>query len=507
MKTQKVFAIISAVILALQIAAETFATWIIVKLNMLPAKYFVALLAVFLLLTAMTATFMFLRGKKPVGIIRRIISWLFAILIIAGCLLAGKLAFDAYKTIKQVTVVETTNVLELYVVVREKDPAKTVEDTAQYPYGIIADYDEDHTQEAIRQLEEITGKPLNISSFEKITDIADGLLNEKVDALIINGAALALLIEDENYEDFLEKTRILHTFLLDSLEAEQEPEPEPTQPDKQPTPEKKDITNTPFVIYFSGSDTRSKKLRTSRSDVNILAVVNPKTKQILLINTPRDYYVGNPAGKGKKDKLTHCGLYGTENSMKALGELYGLEINHYAQINFSGFETLVDAVGGVTVHSDQAFTAGKTVKIKVGENQLNGEEALKFARERYHVSGGDRTRGKNQMKVIKAIVEKATSGTTLISNYGEILSSLEGMFKTNVTSEELSLLVKMQLSDMAQWNIVSYAVTGTGGSEKNYSSPGHKAYVMHPDMKTVEKASDLANRVLAGETLSEADVK
>lgn len=495
MKTQKVFTIISAVILALQVIAEALALTVLLQLNMLPGKFLIVVIAAFVLLVALTAGLLFLHGKKTVSLARRIIGWVLAILIILACLLVSKLAYDAYKTIDEVTT-PPTSIQEMYVLVREDDPAQTIADTKLYPFGIIADYDVDHTQRAILQIQELTGETLNVVSFERIAEIADGLLNDQVDAVIMNGAALALLIEDEAYEDFLQKARILHTFLLASLE-ETEPTTEP------PTePEEKNITEDPFVIYFSGSDTRNKKLRTSRSDVNILAVVNPETKQILLINTPRDYYVPNPAGKGQRDKLTHCGLYGPSNSMKALGDLYGLEVEYYAQVNFTGFETLVDAVGGVTIYLDSSLGG-----MKKGEQKLNGKDALWVARQRYLAAGGDRGRGKNQMKIITAIVDKLTTGTTLISGYSKILKSLEGFFRTNVSSEEISELVKMQLSDMAKWNIVSYAVSGKGGSEKNYSSPGHRAYVMYPDMKMVEKGTSLAKRILAGETLTEADVK
>ena len=78
------------------------------------------------------------------------------------------------------------------------------------------------------------------------------------------------------------------------------------------------ITKEPFVIYLSGVDTRGELTEKARSDVNILAVVNPQTKQVALINTPRDYYV-DLAGTNSKDKLTHAGLYGVETSMATLG--------------------------------------------------------------------------------------------------------------------------------------------------------------------------------------------
>lgn len=502
MKKQKIFTVISIVLLALQILAEAFLTAVLIQLNMLPTKYLVAAIGVFLLLAVTTGGLLLLRGSKPVSLARRIIGWVSAVLVMAVCLVAGKLAYDAYHTIGQVTI-EPTSELEMYVLVRDEDPAAVIADVKGYPVGIIADYDEDHTQQAILMVEEATGEKVKVTSFERITEIADGLLEGKVDAVIMNGAAITILIEDEDYEDFLEKARILHTFQMEELEVT-----EPTtEPETEPVEDGKNITNTPFVVYCSGSDTRSKKMRTSRSDVNILVVVNPQTKQILMINTPRDYYVENPRGKSIKDKLTNCGLWGAENSMKALGNLYGLKIKYYAKLNFTGFETLIDAIGGVTVYSDKAFPAGNKVNIKKGENHLNGYEALCFARDRYHAPGGDRGRGKNQMKVIKAVVEKMTTGTTLISGYSGILSSLEGMFKTNVTSEEISMLVKMQLSDMASWTIFSYAVDGTGGSAKTFSSPGHNAYVMYPNQKMVDKASKLAKRMMAGEVLTSEDLK
>ena len=227
-----------------------------------------------------------------------------------------------------------------------------------------------------------------------------------------------------------------------------------------------------------------------------------------MINTPRDYYVPHPHSPyGTKDKLTHLGLYGAECSIEALETLYEADVNYYAQINFTGFEKLVDAIGGVTVYSDQAFSNKKgTLRVQKGENTFNGEEALAFARERYNVSGGDNSRGKNQMKLIAAIMKKVTSGTTIISNYSSILKSLSGMFTTNLSMEDVGRLVKMQLNDMATWNIQSYAVTGTGGYEKTYSIPGDSAYVMHPNEEAVEHARDLVKRVMDGEVLTAEDV-
>lgn len=260
-----------------------------------------------------------------------------------------------------------------------------------------------------------------------------------------------------------------------------------------------------FAMYLSGSDTRGSKLTKSRSDVNIIATVNPSAKQILLVNTPRDYYVSNPAGGGAKDKLTHCGLYGTDNSREALSDLYDIPIAYAAQINFKGFETLIDAMGGVTVYSDAAFTT--TVggySIQAGENQLNGAKALAFARERSNLSGGDEARGKNQMQLITALIQQA-SPANIMTNYRQILSSLEGMFVTDMPLSTITKLVTTQLSDLNDWEVFSYSVTGTGGTAYNYSAGGN-AYVMHPNADSVNHAAALMQRMLDGQQITQSDV-
>ena len=504
MKTNKVWTIISLVVFALQLAVEAITAAVVIRLNMLPGKFLIILLAILALFLLLTGTLMFLRGKEPVGKARRIVAWILALLIMVGFGIVAKLGADAHKTLNTVTEAPVeADIGSMYVLVRLDDPAQSYADTLSYAYGILADYDEENVQQAILMIGEQAGGTLQVTSYERTAEIADALLDGQVDAWIVNGAAVVLLTEDEAYADYMSKVRILGEIPLRYLQVEEPTTEATTEPPEIP----RTIDNSAFVVYISGSDTRSKKFKTSRSDVNILAVVNPVTKQVLLINTPRDYYVPNPVGNGKRDKLTNCGLYGASCSMEALGDLYDLKVDYYCQINFTGFETLIDAVGGITVYSDQSFSTIKNMYIKKGENHLDGEEALAFARERHHVKGGDRGRGENQMKVIEALIKKLTEGTTVISKYSSIMDSLQGMFRTNVSTEEISTLVKMQLSDMASWNVSSFAVAGEGGSDKTYSSPGHNAYVMYPDEKAVAYGATLADRVIAGDILTAADMK
>ena len=264
------------------------------------------------------------------------------------------------------------------------------------------------------------------------------------------------------------------------------------------------ITKEPFVLYLSGVDNRGELTEKARSDVNILAVVNPTTKRVALINTPRDYYV-DLAGTDSKDKLTHAGLYGVETSMATLGNLYGIQVDHYIRIDFSGFISIIDAVGGVDVYSDQAFTSVGSpgyydpTTFAEGWNHLDGKSALAFARERHAFASGDIQRGINQMKVIDAMANKLKSPTVLMS-FSKLMDAVSNCFVTSLSQEQISALVRMQLGDLASWDIESCSVTGSSGkSSQCYSAKGQSLYVMKPDESSVSKAKELIASVLGGE--------
>lgn len=210
-----------------------------------------------------------------------------------------------------------------------------------------------------------------------------------------------------------------------------------------------------------------------------------------------------------KDKLTHCGLYGIDCSMKTLASVYDLDtINYYAQINFTGFETLIDQIGGVTVNSEQAFSSSMdSYKFSKGPNELNGEEALAYARERHNLPDGDNGRGRHQMDLISAVIDKMTNSTALLTNYSGILDSLEGMISMDFKSSDISSLINMQLSEGGSWNIKSFAVTGQGTKKTTYSMPIQKVYVTIPDESSVEHAKQLIQKVMNGETITDDDLK
>lgn len=258
------------------------------------------------------------------------------------------------------------------------------------------------------------------------------------------------------------------------------------------------VSNTnlkePFVVYISGIDTYGSISETSRSDVNILAVVNPKTKNILFVNTPRDYYVQLNGTTGTKDKLTHAGLYGIDMSQKTLEDLYGIDINYNVRINFTSLEKIVNTIGGIEVNSEYNFSSGGHSFV-AGANQLNGTEALAFSRERYSFEGGDRTRGQNQMRVLSAIISKISQPSVIV-NYQQILGALDGVFQTSMSADDTTTLIRNQLDSMAKWTTSSVSVDGSGASLPTYSMGNQNLYVMIPDEASLTSAKNKIRSVL-----------
>ncbi len=393
---------------------------------------------------------------------------------------------------------ETTEVTQMAVYVKSDDAADSVEATAGYTYGILSSLDRENTDGAIEHLKSEFGTDVQTKEYAGLTELADGILNNEVNAMLLNNAYLSVYEDMDGYTDFGTKVKEVGTVDVETkIQAAEEAVPiEP-------------ITTANggkiYTIYLSGIDTRGEMTAKSRSDVNIIATVNTDTHEILLVSTPRDYFVPLSISGGVPDKLTHAGIYGIDVCMDTLGMLYGVDINYYFRINFGGFVKVIDALGGITVNSDYDFDSKNILgyHFNKGENYLNGEQALVFARERFAFQEGDRQRGKNQMEVIRGVVRKALS-PEILTSYSSILSSLDGCFGTNITYEEIAEILQQQLTNGGDWTIVSYSVNGTGATEKPYSM-SQKAYVMVPDQSTVDKAKSLMEKIRNGEVVTQEE--
>ena len=498
----KVWTVVSTFFFLLLVLSEGTALYQAWKLAILPPKYFIPLILLILLVTLILMAMMFPRiGRhlKTKCIGRRVTAYVLSVLIAAVSFFGGHVLVLVNHTFQSITTVPDTVSSYVDVFVRADDPAEKLEDVSGYTFAITDSFDPESTQKTLDDLSELWGTPALTRSYASAFEMVDALLGREVDGIIMNESFLEIFRLNEEYADFDTRTKMLHRH---SVLQKAPPTTTPTlSTDPTETTVPDEGVYTPFICYLSGSDTREQMLKPARSDVNILAVVNPETRQILLISTPRDYFISNPALGNRLDKLTHCGIYGVECSVKALSQLYEEEIEYTAKINFVGFETLIDSIGGVDIYSEK----GDGVLLEAGNNHMDGAEALFFARDRYDYAAGDNARGQHQMMVIKAVVEKMASGA-IITSYSDILKSLEGMFITSMPSEKISSLIKMQLDDMKPWTVHSFAATGTGGNDRP-ASMSQNAYVMYPNQASVKKAMELIDRVMSDEILTAQDLE
>lgn len=456
-------------------------------LNMLPVKYLAIIIGVLILLLVVPLASQLISKKKAIA--GKVLSVLISITLVFG----SYYIFKTNGTVKAISGGDK-KVDKVVVAVRADDPAKDIKDAAKYNFGVQYAMKGDDIKSTVSSINKKLGSDIKTTEYKSLNEQAEALHDGKVQAIIYDDAYTSIL--EEAYAGYSKSVKIIYsndiTKKLDNKSA------------------KVEVDNDCFTVYISGIDVFGNIATNSRSDVNIIAVVNPNTHQILLVTTPRDYYVEIPGiSGGQKDKLTHAGIYGVDASMATLSKLYDVKLNFYARVNFTSLIQMVDALGGVDVNSEQSFTtsedSGLVMNVQQGMNHFNGKQALAFSRERMNVDGGDFQRGKNQQAVITAMIKKAISPAILTGANG-ILSSVSGNVDTNMSQEQIQELIKTQLADGKSWNIKSMAATGTGDQQECYSAPGSILYVTEPDESSITAIQQAIDAVEKGETLPDSEV-
>ena len=482
-KSVKIISIITRSVTAVMFIIGISLATKLFSMHLLPSKYVIALCAVVVIL----AIIGWLVSSKSIPAF--FVS--FVCVLLTGVMMYGLLAVIRLdRTLNKISTDSRLEVVQMSVIVLDEDEAQNIGDISGYSVGFNAS---DNASDDMKV--ELTNKLVDRPDYKEYANVmflADALLDKKVQAVILNSSYIEIISELEGYEDFKDKVRILDTIPVET---------EATYDVDEKNGEKKEeyklsSDEDTFVVYISGIDTYGDVNTRSRSDVNILAVVNTKTGNIQLINTPRDYYVPLSISGGVRDKLTHAGIYGIEVSEDTLGMLYDIKVDYYLRMNFSSFEKIIDRLGGIDVYSEYDFSVG-SYNYKAGTNHLNGKEALAFARERHAFLTGDVQRGKNQMEVIKAVIAKLTS-KDILKNYDAVLNDLEDCFQTDMEPETIYSLVQYQLSSGKSWTVNSYTVTGFDSHDTTYSMPGFTAYVMVPDETKVDEAKRLIEETLNG---------
>lgn len=370
---------------------------------------------------------------------------------------------------------ETKETDEYYLIVRKDSSYAKIEDIKDknvYFFQVVDDVKSEVTKKV----------RVALVNQENLLDLGNKLIGKNVDVILTSATQYSML--GDEIKNFKESTKILYTIKHEIQTSTKTAE----------TGSKYSVKSGKFNVYISGIDTSGNISNVSRSDANILMSVNTNTHEALLTSIPRDYYV-TLHSYGAKDKLTHSGIYGINETVKTAEDLLDTDINYYVRVNFTTVIKLVDKLGGIDVYSDYNFSRDG-YNFKKGYNHVNGAAALVFSRERYSFASGDNQRVKNQQHVIEAVMKKVLNSTTLLTKYTDILDSLKGSFQTNIAQDDISSLVKDQINNMSSWTIKSNSLTGTGASSSTYSMGSTKLYVMVPNSTSVTSAKEKIDEVL-----------
>lgn len=494
MKEQnKVLRGIGIVLSILLVVASFYLLYQLIKINVLPTKLLFLITIIFVLLDAIFALLLCYYTK---AIVSKIICVVITLVLIFGSCMGGYYISKTGSLLTNITNVTKHAKNTVSVVVKQSSDIKNKSQLNGLSVGTLRTIGTQGSSKALKELSK-DGVVMNQSEYDSLSSMLEAFYNGEVDSIIINESSRSQILDMESYADFDNNTRVVYQT---SYKVEN------TDKANAVT----DITSKPFNVLISGSDTRGGFDENGRSDVIMVATINPKTSTILLTSVPRDFYVTTACDaadgcmQGALDKITHTGIHGTNTTKRTVEQLLGIEINYTFKVGFDTVTDLVDALGGVDVYVEPGYAVtNQYFSVHEGVNHLNGHDALEYARERYAYTEGDRQRTKNQQQVLMGIVNEATK-PSVITKYASIMDAMANTFSTTMSNEEISDLIKYQINNNPKWKMEQYMVDGTGDTLM-CAELGDAASVMVPDQSTVKMAKDKINAVLAGKSAD--DVK
>lgn len=477
-KKKKKLTFLYKIISFLLVIISVFTSAVVIYFQILPVIY---LLLMLLVLGFIDLVIIILLNKSKLRVWVKTIIIILSLLYIFGLIFISSYAMGTLDFLNNI--IDTGYRSETYSVYVVEGMYEEIEELDAKKIGLY-NLDDESGKKAIDKVSsEIS---FNGVEYEDIQEAVDDIYDEKIDAILMSESYMDILNEETTEHD-----NLVSIYSFDILTK------------TKVISSNKDISKEPFVVYISGIDTNGKINAKERSDVNILVAVNPNTGKILMLNTPRDYYV-TLHSKKQKDKLTHAGIYGVEESLMTLEDLYGVDISYYFRVNFTSFITIVDKLGGISVDVPVSFceqtsdrNSSKQICLKKGVQTLDGEKALALSRTRHTLSGGDRSRIENQLLVLNAIFDKATSPSILVK-YNSLINSLGKYVSTNMDSEDIIKFIKEQIKDPTEWSIEQKTVTGVDSQNTAYSSGSARVYVMEMDKESVSDAKLALKTVLEG---------
>lgn len=480
--TKKIFNVVKWLVYAIQFMCSIAFVYLLYSIELVPMNYIIILGVVLGLL--FIGEYFLIFCKKPKNK-RSVITQLLS-LVLSGILIVG--CFYVYKMGQVVDLLgsESFQTRAISVIVLKESEIRNERSLPHHKLGYISSIDKETMSYATKKIQKNV-EDITLSDYTDFSKMINALYSKKVDGIILDEAFRTLV--DQQKKTFEKDTRVIYQV---------------TQKGNAVSSKSVDVTKKPFLVYISGNDEYGAISAVSRSDVNVLAAVNPVTHQVLLLSIPRDTYY--PLHRnGQMDKFTHAGIYGLQESINTLQDILKEDINYYGKMNFTSFMNIIDAIGGITVYSPESFvTKIGHYQIHKGENKLNAKQALGFVRERKSFSDGDFARGRNQQRMISAVVKKLCS-PAILTSFSSVLDTISKSVETNFSTAEINALVQMQLSDMPSWDIQSYQIEGIPMRKPCYSSGGINASVVVPNQESIDQARKYIGDLMAYKIIKTKD--
>lgn len=433
--------------------------------NLFPFKIFIIITIVLIILNVIALIGYFLKNKC----FKILSTFLFLLIIVITITFSSNI--KKTNTILNNAFEKTKEEITIYNIIVKNNTYQSLNELDNKKISYLNTYDITNIKTKLSNLYNYQLIPV-----DNLYSLYENLLSEESDVIIIDDAHLSILYDE--YPESKNNMQVLTSFNIT---------------EKVAIPVKEATNLEPINIYISGSDSRENDIQAkSRSDVNILLTINPLTNKILITSIPRDYYVQIHNQKGLKDKLTHCGIYGMETSVKTLEDLFDIKIAYNLKVNFNSVIKIVDLIDGIDINSDKAFSSNvlKNFYIQEGVNHFNGNQALAYLRERYAYKEGDRHRIQNQQQVLKAIINKMLSDKKYLFDYEKILDILSDSYITDIPPSLIKTYIRKQLKEMPTWSFDLIWVNGQNASMPTFTSPKIRRYVMIPFDEDIKNAHD-----------------
>lgn len=499
MKENKVYKVIAILLSIVMIVLMAFFTYHLIKMDILPQNLFIPVILIFVLISLILILWINLMAH---GVVSKVFAMIFVLLYTVSMGIGN---FYVYKTdgfMQKVTDHKIGDVKNtVSIIVMDDSNIKDLSSLKGKKVGRLNNVDKVGTNKLLKSVKKKKGSNyFKTKKFDGALSEVEALYNGEIDAMILNESYRGNVTSVEEYEHFSTETRVVYSTSYYTTK-------------KNDSLVVSDITKNPFTILISGNDTTGDVSELSRSDVNMLVTINPKTSTILLTSMSRDTYVetvcdadGDTAcPEGQMDKITHTGIYGLNTTRQTVEKFYDLKVNYSFRVNFTSVIDVVDALDGIDLNVEEGeqcdlFWANMKPGLPVGMHHVDGETALAFARERKAYVDGDYQRVRNQQKVMQAIINRAISSSALV-NYTSFINSLESAFETNMTYDEITDLIKYELQAKPDWKFETYQISGLG-DELMCASLGQAASVQVPDLNTVRIAREKIEAVMNGKSSS-----